>query len=318
MTSYYIPSFLIPAGIGLIFLILALLALRIRKAWLRWPVLVLGLLLTLVFAALTVFSQKGEAVMENPTTHPGLNLSVWRRPDRIARGKQLAIICAQCHSSTGKLPLDGGTTDFLGGGLFGSLYAPNLTPGGEAFSDWSDGLLVRALREGIDDDNIPLLIMPSEFYHVMSDEDAQSIVAFLRSQPAVAHEVPARRLSWMVEALIGAGMFPTSVQPPNPDPQVGPSAGPTPEYGKYLVAIFACGGCHGADLGGKKPGQGPAGPNLTQLIPPMPKAIFIQSFRQGKDAGKEMPFEEISSVASDDDLTAMYLYLHSLTPLPNK
>jgi cytochrome c553 len=307
----------VPAALALVFLVLAVLALRLRKAWLRWAGLVLCAFLALICAALAFFVFQGLNVLNTRRDNPGINLSVVRRPEAVARGKQLAGACVYCHSSTGKLPLDGGTVNYLGGGPMGSLYAPNLTPAGP-ISDWSDGSALRALREGVDDEDYPLMIMPSAYTHVLSDADAQALVAYLRTQPPVDHNVPERATGWLAEALVGAGVFPTSVQPAVTGEQAAPPAGPTAEYGHYLVQIFACGGCHGADLAGKKPGQGPAGPNLTQLIPAMPEAVFIKSFREGKDSNKQMPFEEISASTSDDDLTAMYLYLHSLAPIASK
>jgi cytochrome c553 len=311
-----IPHSFVPGGFALVFLALALLALRARSAWIRWAGLALCGLLGLIFGALVIFVVIGENILNTPTTNPGINLSVIRSPAAIARGKQLAMACVQCHSSTGRLPLDGGNTNLMGGGPLGSLYGPNLTDAGP-LNDWSDGLTVRALREGVDDEDYPLVNMPSQYYHFMSDADAQAIVAYLRVQPVVQHSVPDRDLGWLAEALIGAGLIPTSVQPPFTDVQTSPPPGPTAEYGQYLVRVFACGSCHGANLAGKKPGGGPAGPNLTRLIPPMEKEAFIKAFREGKDTSTGMPFEEISAGASDDDLTAIYLYLHSLTPLPN-
>ena len=67
-------------------------------------------------------------------------------PDQLTVAGRRITGCAGCHSSTGALPLDGGTTNFLGGangGLGpGVLVPPNLTPGG-ALKDWSDGEIVR-------------------------------------------------------------------------------------------------------------------------------------------------------------------------------
>ena len=316
MTS--LPNPIGPAVAALVFLALTILALRARKAWIRWPGLILSGLLTVFCILLTVLVLRGHSILTTPTTNPVVEITVAGKPEQIARGKQIATTCAFCHSSSGKLPLDGGKEDYFGGfGPMGSLYPPNLTPAG-GLKDWSDGQILRALREGVDDQNLPLMIMPSSFYHVMSDADAQSVVAFLRSQPPVEHDVPERSLGWMAEALIGSGAFPTSAQAAITAPQSAPPAGPTAEYGKYLVSAYVCGGCHGADLAGKQPGQGPAGSNLTQLIHPMKQDVFIKTIRTSKDDEKGMPYEEISSIATDEDLTAMYLYIHSLTPLPSK
>ena len=63
------------------------------------------------------------------------------------------------------------------------------------------------------------------------------------------------------------------------------------------------------------------GPNLTVLIPKWSESDYIKVIRTGIDLnGKSldparMPWKEISSFASDDDLKAMYIYLHGLAPI---
>ena len=82
-----------------------------------------------------------------------------------------------------------------------------MTPGGP-LKDWSDGEIVRAIREGLDRDGRPLLIMPSDAFHHLSDDDVQNLVAYLRSQPAVQHATPARDMNLLGLILVGAGLFP--------------------------------------------------------------------------------------------------------------
>ena len=312
-----IPSFIGPLVAALLFFLLGRLALRARKSWIRWPALVLSGLIALACVEVALLTARGHTILSTAVPNAAPDWKVAGTSEQIARGQKLSVACAQCHSTTGDLPLDGGTVNLFGGGPMGSLYAPNLTPAG-GLADWSDGQIVRALREGVDDQNLSLVIMPSMFYHVLSDEDAQAVVAYLRSQPTVEHEVPERGLAWMAEALVGAGAIQTSVQPAIIAPQSAPPPGPTAEYGQYLVNVFACGSCHSPSLAGKKPGQGPAGSNLTQLIPPMQQAVFIKLMRNGKEQVSGMPYQKISSVTSDEDLTAIYQYLHALKPLPMK
>jgi mono/diheme cytochrome c family protein len=234
--------------------------------------------------------------------------------------QQKARACAGCHSTTNDLPLDGGNNNFLGGPL-GTLYAPNLTPGGP-LKDWSDGEIARAIREGIDKNGRPLLIMPSGSFHSMSDADVQALVAALRAQKPTPHDAPSRNMGLMGTVLIGAGMFPTAVQPPLSGPVAAPPRGVTAEYGQYLVKILGCQECHGQDLAGVPPGRGgPSGPNLTVLVPKWGEADFVKTIRTGVDpAGKtldpeQMPWKEFSNASSDDDLKAMYQYLHGLAPI---
>src|SRR5690606_12229479 len=104
-----------------------------------------------------------------PRTAPAPDLQLAGTPEQLTRGKHLAYLCVQCHSSTGDLPLDGAKNDITDGNL-GTLYPTNLTPGGP-LRDWTDGEIVRAIREGIHPNGRTLLLMPSEQYRGMSDED---------------------------------------------------------------------------------------------------------------------------------------------------
>ena len=46
-------------------------------------------------------------------------------------------------------------------------------------------LICTAIREGMDKSGRGLLIMPSDEYKRLSDQDVQAVVAYLRSQPSV-------------------------------------------------------------------------------------------------------------------------------------
>lgn len=71
-------------------------------------------------------------------------------------------------------------------------YAPNITPDEETgIGQWTDEQISRAIREGIHPDGSILgPPMPFVFYRGISDRDIQSIVAYLRSLPAVNNVVP--------------------------------------------------------------------------------------------------------------------------------
>src|ERR1700736_3626771 len=118
-------------------------------------------------------------------------ITVARTPEQVARGQYMVTAypgCAGCHAThASAVPpiLDGGHLTNLD--ALGDFNAPNLTPGGP-LQDWSDGQVIRAVREGIDRDGHPLALMPSPDYHNLSDDDVQALVAYLRSQPAVQKE----------------------------------------------------------------------------------------------------------------------------------
>lgn len=128
--------------------------------------------------------------------------------------------------------------------------------------DWSDGEIIRAIREGVDRDGRALMLMPSSEYRRLPDQDVRASVAYLRSQPAVAGDAPPPSLTPLGTALIGTGQFPLSNQA-SVQNVTAPPRGPTPEYGADLSQISGCGTCHGAPLDGQNVPQGPPpGPNL--------------------------------------------------------
>jgi len=96
--------------------------------------------------------------------------------------------CASCHQSSDPTSgaLSGRTTAIVPGGA----YPKNLTPDDETgLGRWSDAAIVRAIREGIDDEGAPLCGAMPRFGDV-SDADGAAIVAYLRSLPPVRRAIP--------------------------------------------------------------------------------------------------------------------------------
>jgi mono/diheme cytochrome c family protein len=311
-------SIAVLAILTLFFLWLTVRAIRARSWLVKIPgVLIFGVL-TLLLGALTGVSAIGAYELGRPRSNPVPNVQVTSNAAQIARGQQFANLCIGCHSTSGNFPLDGGAESFAPAPL-ATLYAPNLTPGGE-LKDWSDGEIMRAVREGVGKDGRALLIMPSDTFHNLADADAQSIIAFLRSQPAVQRTTPERQVTVLGAALVGSGMLPTAAQAPITQPVVAPAAGPTADYGRYLVSWSGCITCHGANLtGGVSSGFGPpAGPNISTVGKRWDQAGFARAIRTGATPdGKnldpdEMPWKEYTAVFSDEDLRAIYAYLQSL------
>ena len=302
---------------------LATRARRAGNAIVKWAGLVLSSLLALVFGLATVLALVGFYRINFPPDRPAVpDVHVTATPERLARGARFAGLCAGCHSPDGTPPLVG--QDFLaeGGPPVGTLYAPNLTPAGE-IRDWSDGELIRAIREGVHQSGRALLIMPSETFHNLSDDDVQAIVAYLRAQPATGEGSPPAKFNVLGAILLGAGLAPTSAQPPITQPVSAPPEGTSAEYGHYLVSVLACRECHGQDLAGRMGGGmgPPGGPNLTEIVPQWSVEDFVRTLRTGVDPNNheliaDMPWKEISTFADDSDLAAIYSYLHDLPHLP--
>jgi mono/diheme cytochrome c family protein len=298
------------------------LALRSRRAnnrGVKWVGLVLSTVVTVALVFAVGIVVVGYYKINFPPYHPSVSdVKVVATPELLARGEKFAKVCAGCHSPDGKLPLAG--RNFLEGGgpPAGTLYAANLTPAGE-ISGWSDAELIRAIREGLHKSGRSLIVMPSGAFRNLSDVDVHAIVAYLRMQPATGRNHPATKLNVVGAALIGAGLPLMSAQPPITQPVVAPAEGVSAEYGKYLVSVLACQECHGQELAGRKAGGPgpPAGPNLTAIVPAWTAEGFVHTLRTGVDPANHtlaeaMPWKDISSFANDNDLMAIYAYLHGL------
>lgn len=117
--------------------------------------------------------------------------------DPVVRGQFYVMErgCPTCHQSANAADgvLSGSTTPRLGT----MAYPANLTPDDDTgIGTWTDELLFRAMRSGVDDQDEPLCPPMPHFDGTggdgrpMGDDEAASIVAYLRSLPAVHHEIP--------------------------------------------------------------------------------------------------------------------------------
>lgn len=292
---------------------------RLRRAWLKWPAVIVSGLVTLLGAAGLGLALVGFSRLNALQPNPVAAVQVAGTPAQLERGERLAQFCALCHSPNEALPLSGRN---LGeGGLpMGAFYAPNLTPA--HLKDWSDGEIIRAIREGVGRTGRPLAVMPADVLRHLSDADAQALVAFLRSQPAVEPDFPPTQFNVIGAALVGAGMLPFYNQPAITGPVTAPPAGVSPEYGQYLTSILYCQLCHGERLTGGQAGNGPPpGPNLTTRVPNWTAAQFTALFRDGLtpggtpvDENAGMPWKLLGQSMNDNDLLAMYAYLSALPP----
>lgn len=322
-----IAGVLILVGLIAIFGILTIRAWKAKNRWLKWIGTLLSSLLTLIPAVLLILAMIGFYKLNKRYNNPVAEVQVAGTPEQIARGEQLAHICMSCHSQGNELPLVG--SNFAAKFDFpplGTLYAPNLTPAGN-IRDWTDGEVIRAIREGVYKNGRSLMVMPSANFRNMSDADVQALVAYLRSQPATGGPSPDNRFNVLGAIFTNLSDFRTA-QPPAGHvtaPQPG-----TPAYGEYLVNILGCRDCHGDQLQGKvetgQPGP-PPGPNLTQIVPQWTEAEFITFFNTGTLPGgaqvpiltlksgfsePKMPWPAVRAATTDAELNAMYAYLHTL------
>jgi len=293
---------------------------RAKRWFVKWPGVVLSGLLTLVLGLVSVLAAIGLYQFYAPRGSPIEELQVAGTPEQIARGEHLAKIeCVGCHALNGELPLSGGRDVAADLPLpLGSFISINLTQGGP-LKDWSDGEILRVLREGVDRDGRPLVVMSVNTVRYFSDEDKQAIIAYLRSQPSVVTETPdpPDRPTLLFAVMVGAGQI--KFEPPVT--VVAPPKGPTAEYGAYIMGWRDCRGCHGADLNGgtgEPAGLSPKGPSL-RVVQGWTLEQFMTTLRTGVDPSghaldsSQMPWKEIG-LMDDDELGALYAYLKALPP----
>ena len=311
-----------------------------RRAWrsrhrvVKWGGTVLAGLLTLIPTVVLAVALVGFYKFGVRHMNPVADIHVAGTSEQVARGERLAHACISCHSPVrgqDQVPILSGV-NFLASfpvpGV-GTVYAPNLTPSGN-IKDWSDGEVIRAIREGVHRDGRSLIIMPSDVFRNLSDEDVQALVAYLRSQPPTGGPTPDNQLNLLGALFINLPGLQTAQMP------VGHLTAPppgTPEYGRYMVDVIGCRTCHGEQLRGGVPGGigPPPGPNLTQIVTQWTEAQFMTFFNTGRlpDGGTvpatasgsltapHMPWPEVRAIATDDELKTIYAYLHSLTPAPD-
>lgn len=307
------------------------------------------------FVALVVLGGVGITylAMKKPAQRPPPEVKIQANAAMVERGKYLAesvADCVECHSDHEMdkfaLPIPPGKA-FIGGtcvegdDIPARICPPNLTPSKAGLAAWSDGELLRAIREGVAKDGHALFpIMPYREYRAMSDEDAQAIIAYLRSLPANDNLVPPTKYNFIVDIMIKG----------RPQPLEGAVKGPDKSdkiaYGKYLATIATCVGCHtpADDAGNPLPGMEFAGgmdfaektlhavsanitPDPETGIGNMTEEQFVGMFKAYATLPSDtpappgrntiMPWRSYSRM-SDDDLKAIYAYLRTVKPIVHK
>jgi mono/diheme cytochrome c family protein len=247
-------------------------------------------------------------------------------------------VCGGCHGADEKNPdsaLSGGKA--FSNWRIGTVRASNLTPDNETgLGTWSEAEIVRALRNGERKDGRLLApVMPYEWFHEMSDDDAFSVARYLKSLPPVHNEVRQNpNFVFKLGKLLFLGPKPAMTA-------TAPAQAATVEYGSYLTQhVGLCGECHTPRAGllqnpdrsrlfagvSNPPKDFPAKP--SNLTPDSATGIgrwteedFVRSIREGTEPGGRklhpfMPWPELRRM-SDDDLRAMYRYLKTVPAVQN-
>jgi mono/diheme cytochrome c family protein len=261
------------------------------------------------------------------------------REEMVAHGKYLVETIAGCGNCHTQRNPDGTFMDdkrYAGAFVIEEpvfkAYAKNITPDRETgIGTWSEDDIVKAIREGVRPDG-RVLGPPMSFiwYRYMSDTDAYSIAAFLKTVPAVHNEVPE---STYQIPLPGYGPPVVSVPDvPKDDPVV---------YGEYLAGpVGHCMDCHTTYVNGQidmnqlgRGGNVYARPfiydwaavsrNITSdpqfglgawTDDEIRRAITEGVRRDGTELLAFMPFSLYKQMR-DEDLDAVIAYLRSLPPM---
>jgi mono/diheme cytochrome c family protein len=191
------------------------------------------------------------AITGIPTYAPGhLALRVTSTPEKIERGRKYAnLLCIGCH-------LDPATGKLTGKRLadvpkqFGEAYSKNITQDAtHGIGAWSDGDLAYLLRTGITRTGHYTPPWMPKYPH-MSDEDLESIIAFLRSDnpvlaPAAVDPPGVSQPTYLTKLLSHIAFKPL---PLPKGPIQTPPVSDQVAYGRYLTSTLGCFGCHSANF----------------------------------------------------------------------
>ncbi len=272
----------------------------------------------------------------------------------VARGEYLVdhvLMCGVCH--TPSLPNgEPDMTKYLAGsrsydftdidGTIVTVNAENLTSHDpEGLHSWTDDQIRRALTKGIDDENIAMYpIMPYPEYSLLTSEDIDSIVMYLRSVPpndnVVAADFPYFDQNPPVPPIADGKVPHTTLDKSDTDYDAA-------ERGRYL-AKTACLNCHTEELsygipdltkaygGGKKYTFVRGAPEHTSTnITPDPTGLgswsvddIVSAIKTNKEKGTGRVFcnthpggDERLGKMTDADARDVAIYLHTLPPIAN-
>lgn len=286
-----------------------------------------------------------------PDVGPAPDIKVDMSSAQVERGRYLfhnVAVCNHCHSKRDWSRFGGPDTPETtgqGGEMFvdgnGTVYSKNITP--YKLEDWTDGEIYRAITTGVDKNGNALYpMMPYESFAKMDPRDVKAIISYMRTLKPVKYDPPARHLKFSMNMMLRTIPKPAK-------PMIRPSRSDTVNYGKYLITIADCNGCHTlfdgknmafrTDLylaGGWKIDMLGGTLGVANLTPDSATGLgywsleqFItrfKSFDAGYDdipAVSEHDFQTIMPVndyagMTTEDLTAIYAYLRTIKPVKNK
>jgi mono/diheme cytochrome c family protein len=278
------------------------------KSLLRWTAIVLGSLLALIVVAYGIVYVMSERILKHDYDVPVVRLEVPTDPASIAEGKRLATIrgCFGCHGkqAQGEVMFDEP--------IIGRVVAPNLTA---SVRQYTDPQLAVIIRTGIRPDGHSVMVMPSEAFATMTDEDVGKMIAFLKTLTPLDGPGPALTLGPLGRIGLVTGKFRTVAQlvaDTVPPPE---AKNPEAASGRYLARTI-CAGCHGSSL------SGDSNPDFTSPDLRIVAAYSPEAFRDLMRAGAGIDGRKLRvmgptardslSQLTDTEIAALYTYLRSL------
>jgi mono/diheme cytochrome c family protein len=227
-----------------------------------------------------------------PLPYPQKPIVAPAASNQVEHGRYLVfnLDCWTCHSKDFK-KLNSmepeKTPDFLIGGNQVAnaeqqlVFTRNLTPDPETgIGKWSEDEFVRALRHGVKPDHTAIRF-PMQAYTLLTVEEAKAIYAYLKTVPAVRHQVP-----------------------PTPAYANAPA---TADAGKKHYFRYGCSSCHG------EAGVGACDMTRNKATFPTDEALTSYIRRPfEKHPDTRMPAWE--GVIPDEDMAALVKHVRSLDP----
>ncbi|HEX9464182.1 MAG TPA: cytochrome c [Alphaproteobacteria bacterium] len=264
--------------------------------------------------------------------------------DAIARGQYIfdAAGCTSCHTD------EKNKGQLLAGGVplktpFGTFYGPNITPDPtHGIGGWSEADVIRALRDGKDDDGDHLFpVFPYTSFTKMTDADAKDLWAYLRSVPPTATPSKPHDIGFPFNIRLAQMFWKRLFFTPGrfqPDPAKSAEV----NRGAYIVqALGHCGECHtqrnllgGMDtklfLAGNT--RGPDGHAVPNITPDPDTGIgkwsdrdLVDLFKEGMTPDGDFVGGAMAEVVrhstsklTDSDIHAVIAYVRSLSPVRNR
>lgn len=273
---------------------------------LRWTGYVLGGLVALVLLAAIIVYVLSQRALTEEVTPEASKLAVPTAAQLADGPRQLHTLgCLSCHGD--RLQGD----NFMDDPNVATLYAPNLTL---VAAKATDAQLDHAIRQGIGHDGKPLLVMPSEGYQFLTDQEVAALISAIRTFPKTGPETPRRKAGPLGRLGIVLGKFRTAPELVE-QYKAERLADFGPEYalGRHIVEVN-CTSCHGANLKGKEVEPGVVSADLA-IAGAYDDAQFKTLLRRGVAPGKK-DIGLMGRVArsdfkylTDDEISAVHSYL---------